>query len=380
VTVRIELVGTAATRLLQPGPARTRLELQMALASRWSHAMAAWILEATLQPLTRRAPVEAWARSGQATGSYRGRTVVVAGGPVPDPGVRACAAAVLLGGPLELKVAAEEPVLTPAFASALAAAGPVDLTVHRFRGGTAPAAEAALFGRADRLVAFGRAPTLAAIAAQLRPGALCLGHGPRLSLGLVVDAHDDRGLRGLALDVARYDQRGCLSPQAVLVQGGQPEARRVIRRLGLVLAELQAELPAAPGGLEQEAARRRRLDLALLQAIARRTWEDHHGDGETYLVHRCAAPPVPLSPGGRVVAVLAVPDLRRALPGALGAAAGLVQGVAVVGDDPAAWQGVAGAFRVAAAGSLQTPPLTFRPDGLDPFARPGGVDEVQHPT
>ena len=76
-----------------------------------------------------------------------------------------------------------------------------------------------------------------------------VGHGHRISLAILDAAMAERELpgaaRALAIDVALHEQRGCLSPQYVLVEGSVPgRAQGFGLQLAAALGRLGREWPA----------------------------------------------------------------------------------------------------------------------------------------
>ena len=222
----------------------------------------------------------------------------------------------------------------------------------------------ALLERASLVSAYGDDDTLAALAARLPPGARLLSHGHGLGIACIgADAARTRleaaALAGrLARDIAAYDQRGCLSPHAVLVEaGGAVDARTFATLLADALEGVHAALPL---GEDAEAS------AASLQ------WRGVAAATGELLVREHAAvsfePDAPIrpSPGLRHVAVLACDDLSamRARLRPLGAhlkALGLA-GARVTTE-------LAGLAPYACAlGQMQTPPLDAALDGLHPLA------------
>ncbi len=90
-------------------------------------------------------------------------------------------------------------------------------------------------------------------------------HGSGLSLALLSrDARPtEASFDALALDVARYDQRGCLSPQALLVEeGGAISAEEAARALDTALTRVERVLPRGALTPEERSAERRFRDTA----------------------------------------------------------------------------------------------------------------------
>lgn len=211
---------------------------------------------------------------------------------------------------------------------------------------------AALLGEAldddpgfDHLIAYGSDETLATLRASLPAGVGFEGHGHGFALSIVRTANHREAARRVAEDVAWYDQRGCLSPQAVLVTQGDVEG--FAEALHRALGEVQRWLPRGP------------LDAGLGAAVmqwqgVRQVTSPRFWRGDTHGVALCERPEVG-TPGARQVSVSGVTEsellalLTEHAPWltALGVA-GPTEGLAAV-------PGFTG--RIVAAGELQDPPL-----------------------
>lgn len=78
---------------------------------------------------------------------------------------------------------------------------------------------------ASEVHVYGRDETIASVRRSLRAGVRLRGHGS--GMGVAVVGHGtalEEAAEAIALDVAAFNQRGCLSPRAVLVVGGQARA------------------------------------------------------------------------------------------------------------------------------------------------------------
>ena len=177
--------------------------------------------------------------------------------------------------------------------------------------------------------------------------------------------------RGLALDVALWDQLGCLSPVSVFVQG---EARAAAEAVAGELDALATRLPCGRIAREDEVAFAHARDEAQIRAAAGQDVVVHGGARWAVVCEADAEPrPAPLHRFLRVHPVAGDAGLRAALR----PLAPHLAGVAVAGfgsDTPAACAALAalGASRICAPGRLQAPPLGWHHDGrgvLLPLAR-----------
>lgn len=101
----------------------------------------------------------------------------------------------------------------------------------------------------DHVHAYGQAGTLATVAQSLPPGVELRGHGPGIGI-VVVDASALEATRGhaqlareVARDVALFDQRGCLSPRLVLLEGSEGAAASLAEALAAALGALERYVP-----------------------------------------------------------------------------------------------------------------------------------------
>jgi acyl-CoA reductase-like NAD-dependent aldehyde dehydrogenase len=222
----------------------------------------------------------------------------------------------------------------------------------------------ALFSKASLISAYGSDETIAALAARLPPSCrlIARGHG----LGAIFVAGEALGSEHAmrmvaaraAIDVAAYDQRGCLPPHAIFVQRGAHSAREFARALGDALAAIEVELPR--GAVPEGAA------AALLQwrGVAAALGELHRGP--TWAVAYEGDAPLRGSPGYRHVAVYDC-DSRAALLERVAPLGKHLKALGVAGN--AARRELATlAPYVCAVGAMQAPPLDAPLDGLHALA------------
>jgi hypothetical protein len=205
---------------------------------------------------------------------------------VPALALPAIAHACLAGAALVVKSGRADMVSAPAFQRALATVDPVlaaTVVPVYWHGGTRDVEDAVL-SRADVIVATGADSTMAELAS--RRGTTVVTHGDRTSIAVVMDDATDDELRALAWDVARYEQRGCLSPHAVFVKG---DPLRLAPRLCAALDVVGDAVPP-PTSLAARAARRMALEEARFAGAV-----VHEGPGGAVVVG--AGPPI----GGRTI-------------------------------------------------------------------------------
>jgi hypothetical protein len=107
----------------------------------------------------------------------------------------------------------------------------------------------ALFAESDVVLAYGANDSLAAIGARVPITTRYLPYGHKLSFAMVgAEALDqDKSwtlAHAVAVDIMRYDQHGCYSPQVVFVEtGGRSSAREFARMIGHELQSLELKFP-----------------------------------------------------------------------------------------------------------------------------------------
>jgi hypothetical protein len=229
----------------------------------------------------------------------------------------------------------------------------------------------ALVRSTDAVIAYGGDAALAALRAAPPSGTPFFGFGHALSVGVVPKGGGAAAAFGFARDVLLYDQGGCLSPHAVLVEGDGARAADVGTVLAAALAA-EAEALAVPAVDDPGVARtvREARDLTLFEPGVTVC-----GDPAlrwTVIVRPRAEPLTEAPVGHGVVTVAPVGDLAAEFGGLLGAARGRVSSVGVAGGTVAEplrrvleREGVT---RICAAGTMQCPPLDWPNGGRDLLA------------
>lgn len=117
-----------------------------------------------------------------------------------------------------------------------------------------------LLTMSETLAVYGSDATIETIRARLRTGTRLLAHGHGLGLAYIPASalQSPRALAevadALSLDVAAYDQHGCLSPHAVLVEpGGDTSPAALAAALDQALERRARELPRGPLDSQAEA-------------------------------------------------------------------------------------------------------------------------------
>jgi hypothetical protein len=273
---------------------------------------------------------------------------------VPALAVPAIALGCLAGAAVVVKSGRADTVSAPAFHRALASVDPAlaATVVATYWPGGDRDLEDAVFTRADLIVATGSDATIERVAH--RHGAKVLGHGDRTSLAVVSDASTDDDLRSLALDVARYEQRGCLSPHAVLTLG-DPDV--LTERVLSALTEVAKRLPAPVSSPAARAARRVALEAARFDGAT-----VVEADGGAVVIDAPSPARAARAPTGhRTVRVVRGDDVAAWFPPGSVECVGIA---AAVGVDA---QGLRrhGVARICPVGRMQRPPIDW-PRGQRP--------------
>ncbi len=373
----MEIAGSLARawgRIANPelAPGRTA-RIHLPASTGLTLPMIAWALRATFERAGEEALREAAARMRGPEGSLAAParlSVLILAGNVFTACVQPVSLALLARAPLLVKASSKDDLLPRLFHAALAEVDPLladACAVISFPGGT-PELEATLLSRADVVSAYGSDATLGSIQQRLSASTTFVPHGNGLGAGFVPalssEAEAARAADALALDVAAYDQRGCLSPHAIWVErGGAIDALGFARMLARSLERLAAELPR--GSLPTA------IGAAQLQwrGVAAVRGELLEGDG--YAVGYEGEGPLRLSPGYRNVLVLDASGLD-ALALALAPLGAHLKCIGVAGDR-ASREALARALppplapRIAPAGRMQQPSLLSLADGRPPW-------------
>jgi hypothetical protein len=325
-------------------------------------------LAAGLAPYTGRALLELVQAEGEALDGFDVTATVLAGA-IPLPAFVAIAAPLALRSPVLVKPSLHDPVTVRLVARSLAERDALlgaSVEVADVRRDDEAALDALC--RAPCVAAMGSDAAIAAIAARVGPAQRFVGAGHRFSVSLVgPDAVRGESLaaaaRGLARDVALWDQLGCLSPISVYVADTEPGgADRVAAALAEALDAAEARWPRGRIGPSAAAA------IAGERAEAEMRGADVRASSDTrWTVVREHDTALRTAPLHRFVRVHPAADVAGAL-GALRQDATHLAAVAIAGFG-AGTQAVAralaalGASRVCAPGELQTPPLAWPREG-----------------
>ncbi|HTO71890.1 MAG TPA: acyl-CoA reductase [Myxococcota bacterium] len=291
-------------------------------------------------------------------------TAVWLAGSIPTAAFSALALPLLAGSAVYAKPASADPLSARFFAASLAETDPA------IGAALAVGSDAKALDEADAVVAHGSDATIAALRARVGAGRPFLGYGHKGSLAALGPAVEPAvAARRLALDVALWDGRGCLSPAWVLaVDAPRGRAAELARSLASALEEVEDELPRgalAPGEASEL------VELRARAAVREGTRLEMAAGASTWTVALEAGDVRPPPGAFRFVSVVPVPDLES-----LGSfCAGLTPTLSCVGHAGfgaerarlAELAAAAGASRLCPLGRMQLPPLDWNHDGQPPL-------------
>jgi hypothetical protein len=301
-------------------------------------------------------------------------TAVLAGGTIPMPTLLSSLLPLVVGSPVLLRETSKDPVTGRLLARSLAERDTI--LARAFEPIEFPADDVealdSLLG-APCVVATGSDETMRAIAARLRPEQRFVAYGHRVSIAVIGPeaAASDEVARGLALDVARWDQTGCLSPIAVFLVGLDEQAQRDFARAAAqALEALATTMPRGELPVSARAIHATERAEARMRAASGRAALFESRDAVVVLEPEAQTRPAPLHRFLRLAPLPAIGALGGALEG-LGAP---ISNAAIAGFAPGERALLVrvleqrGASRITSPGRLQTPPVDWPRDGLPLFA------------
>jgi hypothetical protein len=317
-----------------------------------------------------------------AFGATAGVVPHVLGGSLPGPNLLPVFFTLLAGGAPLVRAGRRAPSLAALGLASVAAVDP-ELGIRgavcrwsRERGDLLRA----LFEGAPVASVTGGDAAVAAVRDTLPSGTRLLAHAHRVSAaaagsaGLSRDADLEAAARRIARDVTLHDQQGCLSPVGVLaVGGGAARAEALALALAAELARLERRRPRAQPEPHEAAALRTFHDAFAAGGRRRGATRVLAGEGLSWIVGLLRfgerPPPSPLLRSVWVLPVANAAAAERALEPWRGRLAGLgVHGTSSERRSLRAAGRALGARWLPRAGSLQSPPLAWRRDGIRPVA------------
>lgn len=304
-------------------------------------------------------------------------TVLSAAGNVPVATPPSLFHALRVKSPVLVRVATAEPVMFPLLARSLYEVSPIigSCVAVLHWPNDEEAVTGAILREAEAVIAYGGDASLASLRPLAPPRARFLGYGHRVGFGVIgrealaAGQPARRAALAAAIDVAFYDQQGCVSPQWFYVEeGGETPPESFASLVAAALGQLQERWPRRVLSPAEASAIHQRRAAWLVRAGAR-VWASR---GTEWTV--IASPAVAPEPGcaNRVAWVQAVPDAVDGLP-SLASLAPYLQTVACALPTPRLRQLVArlgplGVTRFCPLGRTQFPPAGYHHDGRDAIA------------
>lgn len=312
-------------------------------------------------------------------------TAILAGGNIPMPTMLSVLLPLILGSPVLLRETSNDNTTAALLKRSLEAENETLARAFEHLAFTAEDPAFELILEAPCIVATGSDETIRSLSSRIRPDQRFLAYGHRFSIGVLGALHrlDEETIQqaatGFALDVARWDQTGCLSPVVLYLVDSEPSARQFFAgAMSDALERISAQLPrgeittavAASQATERTEARMRQA--ANDPAVPTMSFE---GEDYTVVLEANAEPrPAPLHRFLRLMPVDSLEELTQAL----GPFRGQLSNVALAGFSPDEADALRlglmafGASRFTTPGRLQTPPVDWPHDGmplLSPIAR-----------
>ena len=288
------------------------------------------------------------------------------------------------------KLPSAEPMVASLFASLLAHEAPEladGLAVVWWPGGDT-ARESAVFEQADVLMAYGDNQTLQALRAQVPITTRFLAFGHKLSFGMVgasaLDARRAHEVARLAaLDVVRFEQQGCYSPQLFFVaRGGRRSPLDFAHHLQQQLRALAQQYPRRALTLHERQAQAEWRMAQETDALAGHGVVMLGDASDPFGVVYSDAPQFVPSALNRTVRVVAVDDLAQ-VPALVAPNRNLLQTVGMAAEPQELMAlsqalGLAGVTRICSIGSMTLPEAGWHHDGRFNLADLIQMVDIEH--
>lgn len=308
-------------------------------------------------------------------------TAVLAGGGIPMPTLLSGLLPLILGSPVLLREASGDRVTASLLKRSLEARSEVlARAFERISFASEDAAFAELLD-APCIVATGSDETIQSISNRLRPSQRFVAYGHQFSIGILGSKMGDAGTsiqqiaEAFALDIARWDQMGCLSPVVIYLVGLEPSMNEKIADiLGRALDDLHERMPRGDVSKSVLASHANEIAEARMRQAGGAAMLCEGSDSVVVLESGTNPRPAPLHRFIRLMPVDSFDDLKNALV----PFAGHLSTVAAIGFSPDDVRNLhdalsrLGVSRITEPGRLQTPPIDWPHDGmplLTPMAR-----------
>lgn len=303
--------------------------------------------------------------------------LVVLPGNIIGPTIASAYCAAAAGANVVLKSPGNERALAPILAEQFEALGKplADAIDARYWKGGDAEIEPVLFATAKRIIFFGSDEAIEDV--ERRSTAPLRRYGTSYSIGFIPDDVDLGGAaRGAARDVAMFDQRGCMSPQTIYVEGDEGRALLFARALDAEMRRANDALPRARISPDEAVAVAMAVRRLSVNALAPKTHgldtlmvgPDVSGVPGFVVVVEPTGPPA-IEGFGRIVSVKPCEHVEG-LVGIAQAASTRLESLGYAGEmasEMLARLIRAGFLRVCSLGEMQRPPFGYRPT-IEDFA------------
>jgi len=266
-----------------------------------------------------------------------------------------------------LRVNQEEILLTTLFAESLQEFSPemaqtiAVLTWDK----TETAITKTAFEAADFVIAYGSDGSIADIQTLIPPNTPRIFHGHKLSFGAIArEAISEDSAKKVAIDIARYDQGGCLSPHLYYVEAdGTTTPLDFAQQVAESLKELAFSLPK--GRCNEKTASQIQQLRGTVPLKGGTVFESP--DGVDWTVLYDPSPVFTASPLGRCIWIKPVANLS-AIPSLIQPVQKVIQAIGIAIPEPRASKTVeslsqGGGCHICEIGEMQRPPLNWMHDG-----------------
>jgi len=222
-------------------------------------------------------------------------------------------------------------------------------------------------GSAKAVIVFGSDETVREIESRLFPHQIFIPHNHKISVAIIDSDENQEAAKLAALDVAMYDQQGCLSPHDIYVHPKE-QPRSFAAKLANALSELNSKYPPTGRTMEENIRiddLRRSYSFRSSSDTSVQIWESDSNTDWTVVYED--EPQFAASPLGRFVFVKPLP---KSLDDALNLNKEHLSTIALY---PFSLQraeslNLCGATRICPLGSAQDPSIFWHHDGLQTLA------------
>jgi len=218
--------------------------------------------------------------------------------------------------------------------------------------------------RANAVIATGSDETMAQVLDQLRPDQVFIPHGHKISIGIVTGDFENAAALA-AKDCSLFNQRGCLSPHAIYVQG---DVRQFAQFFTKEMDKFNQHTPAEPLSLSEAGAVTNLRETTRFTAVNEDSTELWHSYDLAWTVVFENSSVLKLSCLNRCVYVKPLPE--DISPSNLGSEAAHLSTIALHPFDKSLAESLTTlpAHRICPLGKSQQPDLFWHHDGFDPLA------------